>query len=42
MLVDLAPPGQYEIRAVSQGREQRKNITVGGTPAQVTFTWPGS
>ncbi|HSV84235.1 MAG TPA: carboxypeptidase regulatory-like domain-containing protein [Ramlibacter sp.] len=42
MLVDLAPPGQYEIRAVSQGREQRKTVTVGGAPAQVAFTWPGS
>lgn len=40
MLVDLAPPGSYEIRAVSQGREQRKTVTVGTSPARVTFTWP--
>ena len=42
MLVDLAPPGQYEIRAVAQGREQRKTVTVGGAPARVSFTWPPS
>jgi hypothetical protein len=42
MLVDLKPAGSYEIRAVSQGREQRKTVTVGDRPAQLTFTWPDS
>jgi hypothetical protein len=42
MLVDLKPAGSYEIRAVSQGREQRKTVTVGARPAQLTFTWPDS
>lgn len=42
MLVDLKPAGSYEIRAASQGREQRKTVTVGSRPAQLTFTWPDS
>jgi hypothetical protein len=43
MLVDLAPPGAYEIRASAQGRDQRKKVTVGGRrPATVSFVWPAS
>ena len=42
MLMDLAPAGQYEITATSQGRSEKKTVAVGnGKPASVTFTWPG-
>jgi type 1 fimbria pilin len=42
MLVDLAPAGSYEITATSQGRTQKKSVTLGGKPASATFTWPAS
>lgn len=42
MLVDLAPKGTYQVKAVSDGREQRKNVTIGGRkPARMSFVWPG-
>jgi hypothetical protein len=41
MLADLAPAGSYEVRAVAQGREQRKTVAIGGAkPARLSFTWP--
>lgn len=40
MLVDLAPPGRYEVVATAQGRTQRQAVTVGGKPASVTLHWP--
>lgn len=42
LLADLAPAGQYEITATSQGRSEKKTVAIGGKPASVTFTWPGS
>ena len=42
MLVDLAPAGSYEVTATSQGRAQKKSVTVGGKPTSTTFTWPAS
>jgi hypothetical protein len=40
MLLDLAPPGSYEVRASAQGREQRKTVTVGDKPSSLGFVWP--
>jgi hypothetical protein len=42
MLVDLAPAGSYEISATSQGKTQRKAVSIGAKPASSTFTWPAS
>jgi hypothetical protein len=42
MLADVGGKGSYQIRAVSNGREQRKSVTLSGKPASVTFTWPKS
>lgn len=42
MLVDLAPKGTYQVTAVSDGRQQRKNVTIGGKkPTRLSFVWPG-
>lgn len=41
MLVDLAPRGNYEVTAISDGREQRKTVMIGaGKPARMSFIWP--
>lgn len=41
MLVDLAPKGSYEITATSNGREQRKTVSLGASkPARLSFVWP--
>lgn len=42
MVVDLAPAGAYEISATSNGRTQRKTVTIGSKPTRTTFTWPAS
>ena len=42
MLVDLAGKGSYQVKAVSNGREQRKTVTLGARPARVSFVWAAS
>jgi hypothetical protein len=42
MLVDVGGSGSYEVRASSNGREQRKTVTLGKKPATAVFTWPAS
>lgn len=39
MLVDLPADGPYEVRAVLNGREQRKTVSIGGKLATATFVW---
>lgn len=41
LLLDLSPPGKYEIAATAQGRTQRQVVTVGGKPASIVMRWPG-
>jgi hypothetical protein len=40
MLADLGGKGTYQVKAVSNGRELRKSVTLAGKPTRVTFTWP--
>lgn len=40
LLLDLSPPGKYEITATAQGRTQRQVVTVGGKPASMVMRWP--
>jgi hypothetical protein len=43
MLVDVGAKGSYQVRAVSNGREQRKSVTLGAKPpASLSFIWPAS
>jgi hypothetical protein len=42
MLVDVSGKGTYQVRAVSNGREQRKTVTLGARPASLSFVWPAS
>jgi hypothetical protein len=42
MLVDVGGKGSYQVRAVSNGREQRKTVTLGAKPARLSFVWAAS
>ena len=42
MLLELAPPGKYEITATAQGSTQRQVVDVGSKPAGIVMRWLGS
>jgi hypothetical protein len=42
MLADLGGKGTYLVKAVANGREQRKNVTLGARPTRVSFVWAAS
>jgi hypothetical protein len=42
MLVDLPGKGSYQVKAVLNGREQVKTVTLRSRPARLSFIWPAS